>query len=92
MGHWATFPLIPKLVQLMFEAQGRGRTCIPLDCDREKEKERRGEKDFFSIGLHESDRATLSTLDTVGDVFVYCEQISWSKAESQQIAVRWLLY
>ena len=29
----------------------------------------------------------------IGDVVrLVCEQISWSKAESQQFAVRWLLY
>ena len=48
VGHWATFPLIPKLVELIFEAQGRSRTCIPHDCDREKKKEgRTGRKRFF---------------------------------------------
>ena len=55
--------------------------------------DRYGDRKSRRPGLVKPAKQTTSFTSTIdGDAFVYCEQISWSKAESQQIAVRWLLY
>ena len=48
-GTLGNFPTYSKVGRVdNFEAQGRSRTCIPHDCDREKKKEgRTGRKRFF---------------------------------------------
>ena len=85
---WDTGQLFPLSKRKFFlwrkkicEARGRSRTCGPIDqFDGTQVITSRVEPTLALIWLYN------------GDMFVYCEQISWSKAESQQIAVRWLLY
>ena len=85
VGRWAIYPLMP----------GRG--------DTKHEKPRAGVEPAVPMALRPAlvhvgpveaarPRETRSADRKRRCCSSSCEQISWSKAESQQIAVRWLLY
>ena len=91
VGHRARYPLVAKDVYVRNVQRKPGAGVEPAYRPvpvllRERE-DRAGT---------EQKRATLGEDKEPADrrrwLLVWCEQISWSKAESQQIAVRWLLY